>query len=123
MKWSLKVKLVQHWSTFGQLLLSTSDRSIVEQSRRDRFWGAVAEPNGDVLHGANVLGRLLMDIRDRLKKNPSQFGIVPPVPIPDFLLLGRPIEAVHRESAVEDRIYGDLDREEELEQGVFLHVR
>ena len=123
MKWCLKVKLVQHWNTFGKLLLTTSDRPIVEQSRRDRFWGAVAEPNEDVLEGANVLGRLLMDIRDRLKKDPSEFGKVPPVPIPDFLLLGRPIEPVRRERALEHGIYEDLDGEEKLEQSVLLHWR
>jgi ribA/ribD-fused uncharacterized protein len=123
MKWCLKVKLVQHWSAFGNLLLSTSDRPIVEQSRTDRFWGAVAEPNGDVLDGANVLGRLLMGIRDRLKKDPSEFGVVPPLPIPDFLLLGRPIEPVRRESALGDGIYEDIDREEGLEQPVLLHWR
>jgi ribA/ribD-fused uncharacterized protein len=123
MKWCLKVKLVQHWTAFGNLLLSTSDRPIVEQSRTDRFWGAVAEPNGDILDGANVLGRLLMDIRARLKKDPSQFEIVSPVPISDFSLLGRPIEPVRRGGVLEDGAYQDVDGEEELEQHVLLHLR
>jgi NADAR domain len=123
MKWCLKVKLVQHWKAFSKLLLSTADLPIVEQSRRDRFWGAVAEPNGGVLDGANVLGRLLMDIRARLKENPSQFEIVSPVPIPNFLLLGRPIEPVRRESVLRDGIYQDLEGEEELEQHVVLRLR
>jgi hypothetical protein len=92
-------------------------------SNLDRFWGAVAEPNSDVLDGANVLGRLLMDMRARLKKDPSQFEVVSPVPIPDFLLLGRPIEPVRRESVLEDTIYQDLDGEEQLEQHVLLHLR
>src|SRR6266704_6624321 len=40
MRWCLRVKLAQHWETFGELLLSTGERSIVEESSRDPFWGA-----------------------------------------------------------------------------------
>lgn len=117
MKWCLKVKLAQHWSRFGELLLSTSDKPIVEQSRRDRFWGAVAEPDAEVLKGANVLGRLLMDIRERLRENPSEFSIVSPVPISDFVLLGRPIESIQREMSPDHRTCkGPDDREEENQQ-------
>ena len=40
MRWCLRVKLAQHWETFGELLLSTGERPIVEESSRDPFWGA-----------------------------------------------------------------------------------
>ena len=40
MRWYLHVKLVQHWEKFGNLLLSTGNRPIVEESGRDQFWGA-----------------------------------------------------------------------------------
>ena len=49
----------------------------------------------DVLSGQNVLGRLLMELRERLKQDSShRLLIVEPLSIPDFLLLGRPIETV-----------------------------
>jgi ribA/ribD-fused uncharacterized protein len=98
MKWCLKIKLAQHWRRFGELLLETSDKPIVEQSRKDRFWGAILEPDGESLSGYNVLGRLLMDIRMRLRKDPSEFGTIRPISIPDFLLLGQPIKPVQREA-------------------------
>ncbi len=94
MRWCLRVKLAQNWDRFSELLLQTNDRPIVEQSRKDDFWGAKAIDN-ETLIGMNVLGRLLMEVREeirngRLKQNDS---VAPPL-IPHFLLLGRPIEPV-----------------------------
>src|SRR5579871_1511697 len=40
MRWCLRVKLAQHFKSFGDLLLSTGDLSIVEYSSKDEFWGA-----------------------------------------------------------------------------------
>jgi ribA/ribD-fused uncharacterized protein len=97
MKWCLKVKLVQHWDRFGGVLQSTGINPIVEQSRRDEFWGAVPDSKGNTLVGSNVLGRLLMDIRERLRKNPDQFSVVSPLPISDFAILGRTIEPIARD--------------------------
>jgi ribA/ribD-fused uncharacterized protein len=97
MKWCLKIKLVQHWNRFGEVLLSTGIRPVVEQSRRDEFWGAVSDSKGSILVGSNVLGRLLMDLRERLKKNPDEFSVVFPLPIPHFSLLGREIEPIKRD--------------------------
>jgi ribA/ribD-fused uncharacterized protein len=96
MRWCLRVKLAQNYEEFGRLLLATRDRPIVEQSRKDDYWGAKLEDeSGETLVGQNVLGRLLMELREKLK-NDSQgaLKIVPPLAIPDFLLLGRPIEMV-----------------------------
>ncbi len=62
MSWCLRLKLAQNWSTFGQLLASTAPLYIVEESTRDRFWGAV--PYGDRLKGSNTLGVLLAFLRD-----------------------------------------------------------
>lgn len=94
MKWCLKVKLAEHFTMFGNLLLSTFDKQIVELSRKDDFWGAIPEDDGEMLVGANVLGRLLMDIRERLKRDPSEFRVVAPLPLPDFLLLGQEIHEI-----------------------------
>jgi putative DNA methylase len=94
MRWCLRVKLAQNYPAFSTLLLSTGDRPIVEESRKDDFWGAKRDPSG-VLIGNNVLGRLLMELREVVRSNDAQaLKFVPPLEIPDFLLFGRPIEAI-----------------------------
>lgn len=67
MEWCLRMKLKCNWESFGSLLLSTGDREIVEESHKDRFWGAVSEESG-ALVGCNVLGKLLMKIREEIKE-------------------------------------------------------
>lgn len=92
MKWCLRVKLAQNEKKFRELLLSTRDKSIVEESRRDAFWGA--KRNSDnLLIGTNVLGRLLMELREEIKSEDhnSQINVVPPQ-IPQFLLFRKKIE-------------------------------
>lgn len=94
MRWCLRVKLAQHWDEFSNVLLETGDRPIVEQSRVDSFWGA--KPLADeTLVGCNVLGRLLMELREAIKKAPEQLKSVPPPPIPDFRLYNEPIQTVY----------------------------
>ena len=66
MRWCLRVKLAQNWTTFGRLLLSTGDAPIVEDSRKDAFWGAKRTDDGELV-GTNALGRLLMELREELK--------------------------------------------------------
>lgn len=96
MRWCLRVKLAQNYEEFGRLLLATRDRPIVEQSRKDDYWGAkLADEAGNTLIGQNVLGRLLMELREKLKDDgEGALKMVPPLGIPDFLLLGNPIETV-----------------------------
>ena len=93
MKWCLRVKLAQNWDKFGDLLVRTGDRPIVEESGKDDFWGAIKDERGD-LHGRNVLGRLLMELRGKLDADPDSLKAVPPVGIPDFTLVGRNIAAI-----------------------------
>ena len=93
MRWSLRVKLAQNQTTFGQLLLATGNKPIVEESAKDQFWGAKVQ-NGDALMGVNVLGRLLMELREQLRAAPSAFEQVSPPQIPNFLLFGQPVETV-----------------------------
>ena len=101
MRWCLQVKLAQNWDTFGNLLLSTGDAPIVEDSRRDTFWGA--KRTDERLVGINVLGRLLMELREQLKRpNHANLRIVDPLNIPHFLLYGQPIRQVtspHRQTS------------------------
>ena len=94
MRWSLRVKLAQNWREFGRLLLSTGDRPIVEQSRKDDFWGAKVADDGTLV-GMNVLGRLLMELREQLKGDEADsLRFIEPLAISEFLLFGQPIEAV-----------------------------
>ena len=94
MRWCLRVKLAQNWDRFSKLLLDTRNRPIVEQSRRDDFWGA--KPLDErTLMGMNVLGRLLMELRSSVQTEARQKLLrVEPISIPDFLLWGRPVEPV-----------------------------
>ena len=96
MRWCLRVKLAQHYEVFGRLLLATNDRPIVEQSRKDDYWGAKAVGvHDEILIGQNVLGRLLMELRELLKNDADgALKTVPALGIPDFLLFGKSIETV-----------------------------
>lgn len=75
------------------LLLSTADKQIVEISRKDPFWGAV--PVGpDNLVGQNVLGKLLMELREKAvllaagRASVSHDITGTPPDINNFMLLG-----------------------------------
>ncbi len=91
MRWCLHVKLVQHWEKFGDLLLSTGNMPIVEESYRDPFWGAKPS-DAETLIGMNILGRLLVELRERLR-NPEAYRlwVAEPPSLSKFLFLGKPI--------------------------------
>ena len=59
----LKLKVEQH-EYVRRKLLATGDRELVEDSWRDAFWGW--GPNQD---GANMLGRLWMQVREEIEGN------------------------------------------------------
>jgi len=67
MRWCIRVKLVQNWRRFSSLLLATGNRPIVEKSWKDSFWGAKPLEDGRLV-GRNVLGRLLMELREELRQ-------------------------------------------------------
>lgn len=94
MKWCLTCKIVQNWDKFSTLLLETQDLPIVEQSRKDKFWGAVPE-NNSTLVGANVLGRLLMELRE-IARAGEIIDSIPPPEVDNFLFLGQEISTVSR---------------------------
>ena len=81
MEWCLKVKFYQHQEKIIQLLKSTEGKYIVEESRKDTFWGA--KMGDGYLHGQNILGKLWMNLREQ-----SNFVIIPTLPnIKNFKLL------------------------------------
>ncbi len=92
MRWCLRVKLATHFSKFTQLLLSTGDRPIVEDSRKDAFWGAIPVDTATLV-GRNVLGRLLMELRDEVRRGVELRRVEPPA-VGNFLLLGKPIDVL-----------------------------
>ncbi len=97
MRWCLRVKLAQNFFTFGKLLESTFDKSIVEDSAKDDFWGAIRDKeNNEILTGTNALGRLLMELRQfyNEKRFSQELFYVKPLNIPNFNLLGEPINVV-----------------------------
>ena len=91
MRWCLRLKLAQNWETFGEVLYASGDLPIVEDSRKDDFWGATKDEDHNLV-GQNILGRLLMELRDHLR---SPRGIelrkVALPPVKDFLLYGQSI--------------------------------
>ena len=94
MRWVLRVKLAMHWRKFGDLLFATRELPIVENSRKDSFWGAIPEPD-DRLVGKNVLGRLLMELREELQRPEKEaLQTVFPPEIDNFTLLAKPIGVI-----------------------------
>ncbi|UXH40274.1 NADAR family protein [Pseudomonas promysalinigenes] len=94
MRWCLRAKLVQNWDRFSKLLLMTEGLPIVEQSSKDKFWGA--SPQDDTkLVGANVLGRLLMELReDMISERLDRYRLAP-LDIQDFLLFGQSVRTIN----------------------------
>jgi type I restriction enzyme, S subunit len=66
MMWVLELKLRDNPLTFGRELSFTGTKAIVEVSRKDDFWGC-KEVDGKLV-GKNVLGKLLMLLRERAEK-------------------------------------------------------
>jgi ribA/ribD-fused uncharacterized protein len=93
MRWALLIKLMFNYNTFGELLKNTDHKIIVELSHRDKFWGTVLIDNiNNIAEGENVLGRLLMEIRE---KTLYKFNCVPSPSIYDFRFLGKTLKKVY----------------------------
>ena len=84
MKFCIEAKLYNNWYDFSKVLLSTKDLPIVEYTTKDKVWGAIQE--GDFYEGTNALGRLLMELREKVIFD--NFNIEIPK-IDDLKLLGK----------------------------------
>ncbi|KAF8444234.1 hypothetical protein BGX38DRAFT_1198798 [Terfezia claveryi] len=74
-KWGNYLKFTQN-KELKQLLLGTGDRELVEASPRDWIWGVGfgaknAEQNRD-RWGQNLLGKALMEVRDRIRRKEGE---------------------------------------------------
>jgi len=94
MKWCVEAKLACHWNEISEILLSTGEKPIVEESRKDMFWGAIPQRDGK-LKGVNQLGKLLVDLRNKIKeRNKNALRKVMPLDIENFRLLGKAIPVI-----------------------------
>lgn len=109
MRWCLRVKLAQNYYKFGDLLLSTANSSIVEESRKDDFWGAKTIDEGELV-GINILGRLLVELREEFRKDSQKKLIcVEPLPISNFLIYEQPIKIVIGKLGQEKKDLQDIE--------------
>lgn len=95
MRWCLRAKLLHNWDAFGQLLLSTDNQDIVEDSRKDSYWGAIAQEDSTLM-GYNVLGRLLMELREQLVERPDGLIELQPPDVSNCLFLGVTVPILER---------------------------
>lgn len=97
MRWALQMKFACNPKSFGDLLVSTGSKYIVEHSNKDMFWGARYNCTLDQFEGFNILGRLLMELRDWIQRGDPyhKLRIVEPPQIQHFLFLNDQIEPYH----------------------------
>ncbi len=87
MKFCIEIKLNQNYEIFSQMLLATKDLPIVEYTDKDKVWGATLE--GEYYVGTNALGRLLMELREKVKSDNFELTIPD---IENFRFLGKEID-------------------------------
>lgn len=92
MRLCIELKLTHNWLKFSDILLETGNLSIVEYSTEDKIWGACKQ--GNYYEGVNALGRLLMELREKVKNNIFVLTIpdIKNLKILDFDLKGGVIE-------------------------------
>lgn len=94
MRWCIRVKLFQNWRNFSELIFSTGNFPIVEESKKDAFWGAQPSDK-NLLVGVNALGRLLMELRLEIRAfNEGDVYTLKPPNISNFKFLGNDIPEI-----------------------------
>jgi len=95
MRWCLNLKLAQNFVSFGAALNQTGLKNIVENSKKDNFWGAIPNSDSTIFTGKNALGRLLMDLR-KIYYSEDMFSLlyIEPLAIPNFLICGEKVEII-----------------------------
>ncbi|MDV7376303.1 NADAR family protein [Acinetobacter baumannii] len=95
MKWCVYAKLLSNYDKFSSLLLESENKIIVEESRKDNFWGAKRTLDNKLI-GINVLGRILMEIRHNIRAGLIPDKLEPFHSISDFKILGNDIKTIHK---------------------------
>lgn len=95
MKWCVYAKLLCNYEKFSSLLLESNNKIIVEESRKDSFWGAKRTKDNKLI-GANVLGRILIQARENIKTHNITDPLHPFSQLNNFQLMGEPIQILHR---------------------------
>ncbi|MCQ2012341.1 NADAR family protein [Clostridium butyricum] len=122
MRWVLRVKLINNFDTFGDLLRKTGEKNIVEESRKDDFWGAKLQSDGTLV-GENVLGRLLMELRKQyFELTNKQYVVLRPLSIKDFRFLDEDILPVRIKINNMNVDYEGINRNKETQQISFLKM-
>lgn len=83
MLWVQIMKLTHNFEKLSKILLATGKNPIVEWSKKDDFWGAKLDEKGEVFLGQNVLGNLLMTVRDKYVPFYQQ-NRIPKLVVPKF---------------------------------------
>ena len=65
MREAVRAKFAQH-ADLRAILLATGDRTLIEHTRNDSYWG-----DGGDGSGRNMLGRILMEVRAELARSPA----------------------------------------------------
>lgn len=77
MEITVHLKLVSHWVKFGNLLIETGEKEIVEISKKDSFWGMIPQvSNTGILVGENKLGVILGRFRDLIRTEGTRSELV-----------------------------------------------
>jgi len=96
MWWVLRAKLACNQLPFSTALKNSGDLPIVEKTETDQFWGVTKSEDATTLTGKNVLGRLLILLRQTVATKGVEVvvDVKPPV-IDGLLLYGKPILTVN----------------------------
>lgn len=77
MEFTVHLKLVTHWVKFGNLLVESGIKEIVEISKKDSFWGMVPQvTKPSVLVGENKLGMILSRFRELIRTEGTRGELV-----------------------------------------------
>ena len=98
MDFCLRVKLINNWVQFGELLRSTGDHEIVSKAqKKESFWGLFTSKDGYCRCGHNHLGQRMMKLRDEFnsENNESLRVLEAPAHL-NLMLLNSEIETIDR---------------------------
>jgi len=109
MKWAVRAKLMCNYNLFKSALLASNSKLIVEESRRDSFWGAKRQDDGKLV-GVNVLGRILMGLREELQQG-EELIVLGHLKVPNFYLFGEQILLLERRDLIQSRSKEETQRD------------